>query len=79
MVQKFSLSITAVVPTSTNFSTQTSEFTSTRCYCTEPSSGREDILASLLGVSVIINLGLIAITVMITMCKLIYFKVNLSF
>ena len=68
MVQKVSFSITAIESTSTN---QASEFSSTRLYYTEASSGREDILASLLGASVIINLGLIGIIIVITMCKLI--------
>ena len=73
------LSITSLVSTSINFSTQASEPSSTGFYNTEPSRARENILASLLGVSAIMNLGLIAIVIVITMCKLIYFKVHLAF
>ena len=78
MVQKVYFSITAIVSTSTNLTTQASEYSSTRLYYTEASCGREDILASLLGASVISNLGLIGIIIVITICKFIYFKVNLA-
>ena len=74
------LYIKALVSTSTNFSSQvTSESSCTGFYYPEASSGRQNILAHLLGVSVIINLGLIAIILLINICKLVYLKIHLAF
>ena len=68
-----SLSVAALVPAFFNFSTQTSESSSTGFDYTKTSCSEENLFAYLLGTSIVINLGLIGIIIVITTCKLNYY------
>ena len=72
------LSVTGLVPAFFNFSTQTSESSSTGFEYTEKRCIEENLFAYLFGTFIVINLGLIGIIIVITTCELNYFM-NLFF